>query len=147
MKKRTLFGILCVLLLVGCGDSMFPDLPDDAIAFVGKEYLDKGRSFDHYFSEFEYNGRKYVDYGDFEGFFHKKDIDKCIGYIPQPDGSTNVRMYTLTEDKECNFLLTYEVNSKELMNPGVLRAVDTMGKDIDIPKHVFPADYCERIWK
>ena len=147
MKKRTLFGILCLLLLVGCGDSMFPDLPDDAIAFVGKEYLDKGRSFDHYFSEFEYNGRKYVDYGDFEGFFHKKDIDKCIGYIPQPDGSTNVRMYTLTEDEECNFLLIYEVNSKELMDPEVLRAEDTMGKDIDLPKYVIPAEHYERIWK
>ena len=136
-----------MLLLVGCGDSMFPDLPDDAIAFVGKEYLDKGRSDDYYFSEFEYNGRKYVDYGYFRGFFHKKDIYKCIGYIPQPDGSTNVRMYTLTEDEECNFLLIYEVNSKELMDPEVLRAEDTMGKDIDLPKYVIPADYCERIWK
>ena len=126
---------------------MFPDLPDDAIAFVGKEYLDKGRSFDHYFSEFEYNGRKYVDYGDFEGFFHKKDIDKCIGYIPQPDGSTNVRMYTLTEDEECNFLLIYEVNSKDLMDSEVLRAVDTMGKDIELPKYVIPAEHYERIWK
>ena len=147
MKKRTLFGILCVLLLVGCGDSMFPDLPDDAIAFETEEYLDKGRCDDFYFSELEYNGRKYVEYGDFKGFFHKKDIDKCIGYIPQPDGSDNVRMYTLTEDKECNFLITYEVNAKDLMNPWVWRAVDTMGKDIDIPKHIFPADYCERIWK
>ena len=147
MKKRTLFGILCVLLLVGCGDSIYPDLPDDAIAFESKEYLEKGRSNDCYFYEFEYNGRKYVDYGDIRGSLNKKDIDKCIGYIVQPDGSNNVRMYTLTEDKECNFIITYEVESKELMNPGVLRAEDTMGKEIDLPKHVFPAECYERIWK
>ena len=147
MKKKTLFGILCMLLLVGCGDSIYPDLPDDAIAFESKEYLEKGRSNDCYFHEFEYNGRKYVDYGDIRGFLNKKDIDKCIGYIVQPDGSNNVRMYTLTEDKECNFIITFEVKSKELMNPGVLRAEDTMGKDIGLPKHVFPAECYERIWE
>ena len=136
-----------MLLLVGRGDSIYPDLPDDAIAFVAKEYLYKGSSDDCYFAEFEYNGRKYADYGYFRGFFHKKDIDKCIGYIHQPDGSTNVRMYTLTEDEECNFLLIYEVNSKDLMDPEVLRAVDTMGKDIELPKYVIPAEHYERIWK
>ena len=136
-----------MLLPVGCGDSIYPELPDDAIVFVVKDYLDKGSSSDCYFYEVEYNGRRYVDYGHLRGFFHKKDIDKCIGYIAQPGASDNVRMYTLTEDKECNFLITYEVNSKDLMNPWVWRAVDTMGKDINLPKYVVPDEYYEEIWK
>ena len=78
MKKNVLLGILISLLLVGCGNSVFPGLPDDAIAFETK-YMVEESSNDFYCYELEYNGRQYLEYGDTKGFLNKKNIDKCVG--------------------------------------------------------------------
>jgi len=146
MKKKALFGVLITLMMTGCGNGAYPELNDDAIAFKTEEYLVENSNDDFYYS-FEYNGRKYVEYGTVRGILKKKDIDCCIGYIVQPDGNNKVRVYTLTDDENCNFLIDYVIDSKDLTEPCVWRAEDTKGLDIELPKHIVPAEWYEKIWK
>lgn len=73
--------------------------------------------------------------------FGQKDIDECIVYIIQDENCTNavdldykdLKVYTITGDSDNNFLMDYD-DSIDLMNqPFFWRAIDTKGKDIDIP--------------
>lgn len=146
MRKKTLLGIIISLILVGCGDSAFPELNDDGVALNTEEYIFDDNCNDVIFHEFEYNGRKYLEYGSIKGILKKKNIDKCVGYIVQGDNSKNVRVYTLAEDAENNFLIDYVVDSNELITPFVWRAEDTKEKDIDIPQYILPADCYSQIW-
>ncbi len=143
---KVLFGALITLMMTGCGDSAYPELKEDAIAFNTEDYS-VDDSIDDFFYSFEYNGRKYLEYGSFNGLLIKKYIDRCIGYIVQPDGNDKVRIYTLTEDANCDFLIEYVVDSNDLTEPFVWRAEDTKGLDIELPKHVVPTEWYEKIWE
>ncbi len=145
--KKALFSLLISLVLTGCGDSAFPEITDEAIAFKTEKYFFEGSSNDVNYYCFEYNGRKYVQYGTMRALPKKKDIDRCIGYIVQPDGNNKVRIYTLTDDENCDFLIDHVIDSEELMTPLVWRAEDTKGQDIALPKHVDPSKWYEEFWK
>ena len=53
----------------------------------------------------------------------------------------------LKEDANCDFLIEYVVDSNDLTEPFVWRAEDTKGIDIELPKHVVPTEWYEKIWE
>jgi hypothetical protein len=144
MKKLVI--LLFCLLLVAC-TLVLPDLENGAIGFNTSSYIDESDGTGYL--TFEYNGRVYLPYGIQNGKLKTKDIDKCIGYIIQDENSSSVvdldnkdtRIYTLTIDKENNFLMEYYIGTT-LMNPKMFyRAMDTKGKDINIPNYIDTQDY------
>ena len=153
--KNKLFGrFLLMLLLVGltgCGIK-YPELKKDAIAFQTSSYIDKNDDDASYLT-FEYNGRTYLPYGELKGFLKTSDLDKCIGYIIQDEKSSSIvdinnkdtRIYTLSDDKENNFLMQYYIGTTEMNQPTFYRAIDTKGKDINIPKMISDTDH--NYWK
>ena len=64
-----------------------------------------------------------MQYGTLKGTLKAKNIDKCIDYIVQDENSSSAvdknnkdtRIYTLTDDKENNFLMEYYIGT-DLMN-------------------------------
>ena len=51
----------------------------------------------------------------------------------EDENNKDTRIYTLTDDKEHNFLMEYYIGTN-LMNPQTFyRAIDTKDKDINIP--------------
>lgn len=97
----------------------------------------------------EYNGRIYIGYGTINNSFKQENIDKCIGYIIQDENSSSVvdknnkdrRIYTLTGDNDNNFLMDYYTGDTEMNQPCFFRAIDTKGKDIEIPKCIDDLGY------
>ena len=142
MKK--LLSIITLLLIVigltGC-TMKYPELDENAIAFTVSSYVDEEHDNASYLT-IEYNGRTYLPYGTQKGILQSKDLDKCIGYIVQDENSSSIvdpdnkdtRIYTLTEDKDNNFLMEYYIGTNEMNDPIFYRAMDTKGKDITIPK-------------
>ena len=53
-RKILLVGIFIAIVLVGCGKSIYPDLPKNAVAFDMKEMTDKTDD-DALYGTFEYN--------------------------------------------------------------------------------------------
>ena len=137
--------------LTGCG-MKYPELEKDAIAFQTSSYIDK-KDDDASYLTFEYKGRTYLPYATQKGRLKSSDIDKCIGYIIQDDNSSSVvdptnkdtRIYTLSEDKENNFLMEYYIGTNLMNQPTFYRAIDTKGKEISIPKIIDDTDY--NYWK
>lgn len=147
MKRKAgiLVAVILVLVLVGCGQIKYPELPNDAIAFKMGEYIDKNDD-DAAYATIEYEGRTYMPYGTLGKTLHEKNIDACVGYLVQ-DGEkdTDLRVYTLVDDIEHNYLMDYYV-AVDLMNqPGFWRAVDTKGKEINTPEFIDSLEYS--YWK
>lgn len=136
------------LLLVGCGDTKYPDMSDDAIAFEMGEYIDESDD-DAAYGTIEYEGRIYMPYGILGGNIDKKDIDKCVGYIVKDENSSSMidendmdtRVYTLAGDPDHNYLMDYYIGSDLMNQPYFWRAVDTKGKEIDVPKYIDSLEY------
>lgn len=147
MKKLLsllLIGLL-VIGLTGCGIK-YPELGDDAIGFKVDTYIEENGAG---YLTIEYNGRVYMPYGVLKNTISSKDIDKCIGYIIQDETSSSIvdpnnkdtRIYTLTGDKEHNFLMEYYIGT-DIMNPRMFyRAIDTKGKDIKVLDFIDSLDY------
>ena len=133
-----------LMLLTGCGLE-YPDLDSDAQGFrmAGFVISDDDSSL-----AIDYNGRTYIPYGT-GGLLNKEEIDKCVGFVVQDSvASSNVdennkdtRIYTLVLDKENNFLMEYYTKSYLMNQPIFYRAIDTKGKEIDIPKYIRSLDY------
>lgn len=150
MKNKFIVGIIItfVLALWGCGQVSYPDLPDHAIAFEMGTFEDKENN-DTLFSTIEYNGRTYIGYGTINNSFTPQNIDKCIGYIIQDENSSSVtdkndkglRVYTLVGDTDNNFLMDYDDSIKLMNQPSFWRALDTKGKDIEIPSCIDELGY------
>lgn len=154
MKKiLTVIIILTVIVfgLSGCG-MKYPELEKDAIAFQTRRFVDENDD-DASYLIFDYNGRTYLPYSTQNGFLKSSDLDKCIGYIIQDKLSSSIvdkdnkdtRIYTLTEDKENNFLMEYYIGTTLMNQPTFFRAIDTKGKNINIPKIISDTDY--NYWK
>ena len=130
----------------------YPELEKDAIAFHTSIYIDKNNDNASYLI-FEYNGRTYMPYGELKGVLKSNDIDKCIGYIIQDENSSSIvdknnkdtKIYTLTEDRENNFLMEYYIGTSLMNQPIFYRAIDTKGKDINIPKIIDDTNH--NYWK
>lgn len=153
MKKRILHFLLIEVLvfsLTGCG-MKYPNLEKDAIVFQTSSYIDE--EYDAGYLTIEYNGRIYMPYGTIKRFLKEKDLDKCIGYIIQDENSSSIvdkdnkdtRIYTLTDDKENNFLMEYYIGTNLMNQPIFYRAIDTKRKDINIPRFINSLDY--NYWK
>ena len=143
--------IIIINLTIGCG-MKYPDLDENAIGFQAKSYTDENDDSAKYLT-IEYNGRIYMPFGTLKSTLKENDIDKCIGYIIQDENSSSIidknnkdtRIYTLTDDQDNNFLMEYYIKTN-LMNPQIFyRAIDTKGKNINIPKYIDDLDY--NYWK
>ncbi|MBO4392210.1 MAG: hypothetical protein J5816_02780 [Clostridia bacterium] len=146
MRKYAILLTAVALLfaLTGCFSAIDYTLPQNPTEFITETFVNPDDSEDTYAS-FEYNGRTYIPYGTLKNRISGNDIGQCLGYIVQ-DGEklTDARVFTLKDDTGNNFLavLTYE----GFMDPPFFyRAVDTVGKDIAIPKIVDSLGY--DFWK
>ena len=140
MKRVILIsGILMTIMFTGCGKSIYPELPENAIAFEMGEMTDITDN-DSLYATFEYNGRTYMGYGTLNGSMKEKNINSCIGYLVQDgDTTTDIRVYTLTDNMDNDYLMTYVDG---VMNqPFFWRAVDTCGTTIDTPKYIESLGY------
>ena len=159
MRKKIVLIVLCILaiIVVICGiialvnrnvRSIYPDLSENSIAFKIIEYIDKNDD-DAGYGMIEYNGRKYMPYGTLKGIINNTDIDKCIGYVIQDENNTSMpdknnkdeRIYTLTVDKENNFLMEYYIGKTLMNQPSFYRAVDTKETNITIPEYIDSLEY------
>lgn len=150
--KKIILGIalmsIIVLSLTGCGIK-YPDLERDAIGFQMSNFIDESDPNESGYLTFEYNGRTYMPYGSLKGTIKEEDIDKCIGYIIQDENSSsvvdkndkNTRIYTLSSDKDNNFLMEYYIGTTLMNQPSFYRAIDTKNKNITIPKFINDLDY------
>ena len=146
MKKKAI-GIcvimICLSLMSSCLKKPLPELPSDAIAFEGRSFVDQEHDAASFIT-IEYNGRTYIQYGTRNNKYKQSCVDSCVGYLVQNEllssvvdlSNTNRRIYTLSIDPEHNFLMDFD-DSVELMNqPAFWRAMDTKGKDIEIPDYI-----------
>lgn len=147
--KNKLLGFLTLLIalagITGC-ELKYPELGNNAIAFqVGT--FNNGESENY--ETILYNGRTYLPYGELKGTLKTTDINSCIGYVIQKKDEVydldnkSVRIYTLNNDKDNNFLMQYNMESKDAYV--FYRAADTEGKDIKIPKIINSSSY--NYWK
>ena len=96
-----------------------------------------------------YDGRNYIAYGTTNNKYSQRCIKSCIGYIIQDEHSSSVidlnntdrRIYTLSGDPEHNFLMEFDASIKLMNQPSFFRAIDTSGKDIDVPDYIDPLGY------
>ena len=151
MKKTT--AVICIIMfcltiLSGCMKKPLPDLPSDAAAFEMGVFTDNEHDNAAY-GTIEYNGRIYIAYGTISNTYRQSYIESCIGYIVQDEHSSSVidlnntdrRIYTLSADPERNFLMEYDDSVKLMNQPSFFRAIDTNGKDIEIPNYIEPFEY------
>ena len=75
--RKSALTLLLSLLLVGCGQRIYPEMPDDAIAFKMGEYTDESDD-DALYGTIEYEGRTYMPYGTLGGSIGEKDIPEYI---------------------------------------------------------------------
>ena len=149
--KNKIIGVLLLIIilfgLTGCAVK-YPELEKDAIAFQTNSFVDEDDD-DAAYLIFEYNGRTYMPYSGLKRTLKSSDLDKCIGYIIQDENSSSIvdkdnkdtRIYTLTEDKENNFLMEYYIGTTEMNQSTFYRAIDTKGKNINIPKIIADTYY------
>lgn len=139
MKKLALLLaalMLAAALLTGCGRPINYDLPENPLEFTNASTYRSPVNSDCEFNVVDYNGRQYVSYGFLKGRITGDDVGECLGYYVQ-DGEkmTDVRFYRLTADPDANFLV--QMDTVGFMNgPDFLRALDTCGLDIEIPKFI-----------
>lgn len=140
MKRVILIiSFFMVIMLGGCGQSIYPELSEDAIAFDMGEMTDKTDD-DSLYATFEYNGRTYMGYGTLSGSIKEENIKSCIGYLVQDgENTTDIRVYTLTDNEGNDYLMTYVDG---VMNqPDFWRAIDTCGMVIDTPAYIDSLEY------
>ena len=116
----------------------YPKLEKDAVAFKTSSYVDENDDGASYLI-FEYNGRTYMSYSGLKGTLKSRDLDKCIEYITQDENSSSV------VDKENNFLMEHYIGTTEMNQPIFYRAMDTKGKNINIPKIIDDIEH--NYWK
>lgn len=125
----------------------YPELKENAISFIMEEY--KSDIDDTLYGSLNYNDRIYIPYGTLKGQIKTKDIKNCIGYIIQDENSssyTNLKdkdtiVYTLTNDKDENFLMVYYIGESLMNQPDFYRALDTKDKNIEIPNFIDKENY------
>ncbi len=146
MKKYRKISLMCLLavLLCGCGN-VFENkkLPDSPIIFTESVYTNPDNTKEECISII-YNGREYVPYGVAYGQIAVGEPKECVGYIKREDypNDTSFRIYTLSATDD--FIVEYGVGA--LMEyPIFLRALDTQGKEIEIPSYIEKLD--NDFWK
>ena len=148
MNRIVAVLIACLLFLLnGCGKK-YPEPGSDAVGFQTSVFNDENSDNEGYLT-FEYNGRTYMPYGTQKGSLKAKDLDRCVGYIVQDGNASSVadpndkdtRVYTLTADKETNFLMVHYIAMNWMNPPAFFRATDTRGKEIDVPSFIDDLGY------
>ena len=120
--------VFCVCALTGCfGASKIKDLPGDAVQIETAEI--EG------YCGVSWNGREYMPYGTQNGTIYEKYIDRCVGWTGD---DTNSRVYTLSGTDD--YIAEYYVGG-EMEQFRFLRALDTVGEDIDTPEYIASLDY------
>ena len=144
----TIAVMVCLLSMSACGKQKYPPLPQNAYAFEMGTFEDTEHDSALY-GTIEYNGRLYVPYGTIGNSYRPEYAKECIGYIIQDENSSSVtdlsnkdrRIYTVSGDPDTNFLLEYDETIKLMNTPCFYRALDTNGKDIEIPGFIDAAGY------
>jgi hypothetical protein len=142
MKREITFWICCIMYLFISWCGIDYSLSENSIEFSTSEFVNPVDEEDAYLS-IEYEWRIYVPYG--SSRIKEKDIDKCIWYIVQDWVKIDDTIVCLlSEDIENNYLV--EIDTVGFMSqPIFLRAIDTVWKDIFIPKYIESLDY--EFWK
>jgi hypothetical protein len=142
MKREITFWICCIMYLFISWCGIDYSLSENSIEFSTSEFVNPVDEEDAYLS-IEYEWRIYVPYG--SSRIKEKDIDKCIWYIVQDWVKLDDTIVCLlSEDIENNYLV--EIDTVGFMSqPIFLRAIDTVWKDIFIPKYIESLDY--EFWK
>lgn len=141
-KKIPMILLITVLLLslAGCGQTIYPDLPWDAITFQGGTFTDTEHDAAQYMT-ITWGDRTYMPYGTLKNRLRAGDVNDCLGFILRSDGADHQdRIYTLTDDPNHNFLLEHYVGGI-MDQPTFWRAVDTRFEQIDLPRYIEPLSY------
>ena len=139
MKRRLFVIALLMLAMTGCLGKNMTMLPNNPIEFRQTEVFNPRDKQDRYMAV-NYNGRCYIPYGTLKSSLGKKDIDQCLGYIYDNSGNTNLHVCTLTADPNNDFIVTvYEGGFME--QPMFLRAEDTYGQSINVPRYIDDLGY------
>ena len=146
MKKITILCVVSfiILTLAGCEDSLTShELPEQPAVLKTVDVAGTGTG------GLEYNGRAYLVYGSvgMKGL-RKKDIKECVGYVYREDypDDTELHIYTLANDKNVDFLVEYYTVGV-MEQPMFLRAIDTVGKDIEVYDFIdFYSPWSQGFW-
>lgn len=124
-KMMMIAGFCLITMLTGCGMLESYDLPNDHKVIKNVELSDLDQV------GVEYNGRVYVQYGTCK-HLKNDNIKECVGYVMHDDypDDKNEHIYTIAGDDAEDFLIQYYV-SGVMEQPVVLRAIDTVGKDVN----------------
>ncbi len=145
--KRMIAMLVClalaIQLLSACGGPE-PQLPENPLVFAMQNYVNPSDPEDGYLA-LEYNGRLYLPYGTRGNSFRRSDLGDCLGYpVQEGQPQKDVLICLLAADPETNFLVEYSPSG--FMQPPVFyRALDTAGKEIEIPGCIDSLDYA--IWE
>ncbi len=143
MIQKTLMIIVLMLMIVavtGCGSKIDYGLPDNPIEFNTSTFANPSNEADEY-SAIDYEGRKYIPFGTLKGSLGSADAGECLGYLVQEGQKLEeVRLFTLADDREVNYLVEIDTEG-EMSQPSFYRAVDTVGKEIDVPPFIDSLDY------
>ncbi len=146
MKKILILLVLLLTagLLSGCGGSIDTHLPQEPYEFVMGDFVNPDDASDEY-SSVTYLNRVYIPFGTLNGKLKDEDVGSCLGYLVL--GGTAVEQvlfFPLSEDENNDFLACLEQKSykKETV---FYRAVDTVGKDLKIPKVIRPSS--DKFWQ
>lgn len=130
----------CTLICAGCGRK-YPDLPFAPHIFKAETFVNPDDETDTYMS-IEYEGRVYVPYGTLNGVMEDSSVKECLGFIGEDELSNmDIRIYSLVEDPDCNYLYEYCENSEPMAALMFYRATDTNGKTIDTPNYIGDLGY------
>jgi hypothetical protein len=56
--------------------------------------------------------------------------------LSSEEDNTDTRVYTLSDDSECNYLMVYDIGSTLMNQPDFYRAIDTLRRDISTPEYI-----------
>ena len=151
MKKRSSLAALILTLMVavsGCGQAIYDHNQLGSLKFESLEFVNP-TDCDDIYGAIEYEERIYVPYGTLKGRVQEQDIKECLGYViqnetnssaPDPE-NTDFRVYTLTDDPDCNFLMEKYVGESVMDQPYFYRALDTLGQNVKTPKFIEDLGY------
>lgn len=140
MGRKCVVCTICIgivsLMLCACNKGKWVvDYPENPLRIETHIFYDPNDIEDGYMA-FDYNGRTYIMYAHLKGTLRKEEMGQCIGCTLQ-DGREDQWIIRLNAFEDDDIMLLYYPDG--FMEPMIFyRAVDTKGKDLDIPKYIDP---------
>ncbi|SCW50514.1 hypothetical protein SAMN02910456_01472 [Ruminococcaceae bacterium YRB3002] len=133
---KILVPVVCTALLTGCyrtGNPRVWELPSDPVSYETETCAGE----DPDLKKITVGEREYMIFGSVKDHMYDDFVDQCLGYIGD---DTNMRIYTVNDDRQMNYLITRNVEeNKDKVR--FWRASDTAGMNIDTPYYIVPLGY------